>query len=78
MAKYTVREAKTNFSKLLLKAVAGEDVIITRRDKPVARVVPVEGKKRNWGFLKSEVRVAKDFDEVPDGFEGLVKSPSSD
>jgi prevent-host-death family protein len=69
MAKYTVHEAKTNFSKLLLKAAEGEEVVIMNRDKPVARLVPVETKKRNWGFLKTEVRVSKDFDELPEGFE---------
>jgi prevent-host-death family protein len=69
MAKYTVHEAKTHFSKLLLKAAEGEEVIIMNRDKPVAQLMPIEAKKRNWGFLKSEVKVSKDFDELPEDFE---------
>jgi prevent-host-death family protein len=69
MAKYTVHQAKTQFSKLLLKAAEGEEVIIMNRNKPVAKVVPLDSKKRNWGFLGSEVRVSDDFDKTPESFE---------
>lgn len=38
-------EAKTHFSELLERAEKGEETIVTRRGKPVARIVPVEPKK---------------------------------
>jgi prevent-host-death family protein len=41
MSTFTVHEAKTNLSKLIERAEAGEEVIIARGDKPVARLVPL-------------------------------------
>jgi len=35
-------EAKTNFSKILEKTEQGEDFIITKRGKPVAKIIPFE------------------------------------
>ena len=40
MPTYSVAEAKNNLPKLLDKAIAGEEVTITRRGKPIARIVP--------------------------------------
>jgi prevent-host-death family protein len=40
MARYSVAEAKNNLPKLLDKALAGEDVTITRRGRPIAKIVP--------------------------------------
>jgi prevent-host-death family protein len=39
-----VKEARAKFSSLLERVIAGEEVIITRRDKQVARLVPVTSK----------------------------------
>lgn len=41
MAAVTAREANQQFSKLLQRAEAGEEVLITKRGRPVARLVPV-------------------------------------
>jgi len=38
---YTVHEAKTHFSRLLKEAEAGQEVIVMRGSKPVAKVVPI-------------------------------------
>jgi prevent-host-death family protein len=61
---YTVREAKANFSKLLQKAARGEEVIIGRGKKPVAKLValPRENskKKRVPGSLKGKIWIAPD------------------
>ena len=44
-----VHEAKTNLSKLLRRVAAGEEVVILRSGKPIARIVPIEPpKKRVW------------------------------
>lgn len=45
MAKVTAFEAKTRFGELLERVAKGEEVVITRHDKPVARLVP-EGAHR--------------------------------
>jgi len=45
MAKVTAFEAKTRFGELLERVSRGEEVVITRHDKPVARLVP-EGVQR--------------------------------
>ena len=69
----TVHQAKTNLSKLLQKAASGEQVIIARGAKPVARLVPlgeVKG-KRVPGALKGKLVVGPEF------FEPLPPDESS-
>ncbi len=71
-----IYEAKTRFSKLVDQAAAGEDVIIGRRGKPVARLTRLTPQRTiRFGLLKGKVRVAADFDApLPDtllaAFEG--------
>ena len=64
----TVHEAKTNLSRLLKKAANGEEVIISRGAKPVARIVPigeVRGRRRP-GSLKGTLVVGREFfDSLP-------------
>jgi len=66
---YTVHEAKTNLSKLLRKAARGEEVIIARGKKPVAKLVALasQEKKRIPGRLKGKIWYA------PDAFDPLSK-----
>ena len=63
MSTVTIHQAKTNLSKLIQKAAAGEEVIIARRAKPVARLVAVGDVKgkRMPGSLKGTLRVGPDF-----------------
>ena len=65
MSVFTIHQAKTNLSKLIQKAAAGEEVMIARGAKPVARLVAVgEVKgKRIPGSLKGTLRVGPDFFE---------------
>jgi prevent-host-death family protein len=61
----TVDEAKAHLSRLLLKAASGEEVIIARGSKPIARLVPtgnVVGRRRP-GSLKGTLRVGPEFFE---------------
>jgi prevent-host-death family protein len=60
---YTVHQAKTNLSKLLRKAARGEEVIIARGKKPVAKLVALEKplKKRVPGRLKGKIRIHPSF-----------------
>lgn len=47
MRTVSAREANQSFSKLLQAVVEGEEVVITRRGKPVARLTPIEEKARD-------------------------------
>lgn len=67
--------AKTQLSRLLGRVQSGEEIVITRRGMPVARLVPVvAAPKRRLGLLAGRIRMADDFDETPeavlDAFEG--------
>jgi prevent-host-death family protein len=53
MKSVTALEAKTRFGQLLERVALGEEVIITRHDKPVARLVP-EG-RRNLESVRAAV-----------------------
>lgn len=46
MVKVTVREARARLRELLDRVAAGEEVVLTRRGKEVARLVPPQRKKR--------------------------------
>jgi prevent-host-death family protein len=65
MTVVTVHQAKTNLSRLLRKAAEGEEIIIARGSRPVARLVPVgEVKgKRQPGSLKGKLHVGPEFFE---------------
>jgi prevent-host-death family protein len=61
----TIHYAKTNLSRLIKKASAGEEIIIARGDKPVARLVAYgewKGKRRP-GSLKGKLKVGPEFFE---------------
>ena len=69
MAWHGVHEAKTNLSKLVEEAEAGEEVVLARAGKPVVRLVPVHPvRKRKLGQWKGKVRMSEDFDApLPEG-----------
>ena len=61
-----VHEAKTHLSRLLEAVEAGEDVVIARAGKPIARLVPVavRTEPRTPGSWRGRVVIADDFDET--------------
>ena len=63
-----VHEAKTHFSKLLERVQAGEDVVIAKAGKPIARLVPfARPGKRALGLDAGQGYIAPDFDgPLPD------------
>ncbi len=63
-----MHEAKTTLSRLVERAGSGEEIVIARRGKPVARLVPVGGESslaEVRGAWRGRVRLAEDFDELP-------------
>jgi prevent-host-death family protein len=62
-----MHEAKTQLSKLVERAAQGEDVVIAKAGRPVARLVPYEEDRlpRKPGAWAGQVWIADDFDELP-------------
>jgi prevent-host-death family protein len=70
-------EAKTNLSSLVERAAAGEEIVIAKAGRPLARLVPLakRTKPRELGLLGGQVWIADNFDDpLPDdllrAFEG--------
>ena len=80
MKAVNTHEAKTQFSRLLRRVAAGEEITIANRGVPVARLVPVprENSPRVLGILRGELTIPEDFDaplpdDLLDLFEGREK-----
>ena len=71
MAKFNIADAKARFSELVQKAMVGEEVIIAKDNKPVAKLVALvaTGKARKPGSAKGQIWLAPDFDATPADFE---------
>jgi prevent-host-death family protein len=74
MSTVTALEAKTRFGELLDRVARGEEIVITRHDKPVARIVP-EGRKSSESVrravedlraLRQEIAQRKGFKPLTD------------
>lgn len=63
-----IHEAKSQLSKLIELAMNGEEVIIAKAGTPMVRLVPIQpdGSPRVGGQWKGRVRIADDFDALPD------------
>ncbi len=77
-----IYEAKTHLSRLVDEAAQGEDILIARAGKPVAKLSRIEpkAKKRKLGLLKGQIKIPEDFnaplpDEIQAAFEGMVSPP---
>ena len=77
MRTVNIHAAKTQLSRLVDAAAAGEEIIIAKSGKPLARLGPLVGPqgKRRLGILAGKLRVPEDFDaplpdEVIEAFEG--------
>lgn len=75
MKEVTVHAAKTHLSRLLREVAAGQDIVITRSGRPVAKLVTVEEERPILGIDKGRFVVPEDFDapldeELLRAFEG--------
>ena len=66
-----ISEAKAQLSALIEAVQAGEEVIIGKAGRPVARLVRYQGAKapRRPGALKGLIHIADDFDQLPADFD---------
>jgi prevent-host-death family protein len=67
-----VREAKTHFSMLLARVQLGEEIVIAKAGKPIARLVPFHQKAvaRKPGTAKGLITISPDFgDPLPDDLQ---------
>lgn len=62
---YNMHEAKTHLSRLAERAANGEEIVIARNGRPLAKLVPIAEKRepRKLGLAKGKIWVADDFDE---------------
>jgi len=63
MEQFNVAEAKARFSQLIQKALAGEDVVIAKDNKPLVRLVPIRRltRRRQPGSAKGRVWMSRNF-----------------
>ncbi|MBU2509793.1 type II toxin-antitoxin system prevent-host-death family antitoxin [bacterium] len=63
-----ISDAKAQLSALIERVQSGEDVIIGKAGKPVAKLVRYEKGKQERvpGALKGKIKISEDFDELPD------------
>jgi prevent-host-death family protein len=67
MGVFNVHDAKTHLSRLLDRVAQGEEIIIAKSGRPVAKLVRVAAEPRKPGRLKGRIRIGPDFDEpLPD------------
>jgi prevent-host-death family protein len=72
-ATYGIGEAKTQLSQLVHRAEEGEEIVLSRGHRPVARLVAIPiappAVKRKPGRMRGRVQVPRDFDEWPEDIE---------
>jgi len=76
MTQVTIHEAKTHLSKLIKKALAGEEIIIAKGKDPLVRLDPLPEKRqqRRFGGAKGVIEyMAEDFDAPLDDFKDYMK-----
>ena len=77
MEQVNLYEAKTHLSSLVDRAAAGEEIVIAKGGRPLARLVPMDARTapRRLGHLAGKVRVADDFDApLPNDVAGAFGS----
>lgn len=74
---YNLYEAKTSLSRLVDRAAKGEEIILSKAGKPLAKLVPFHSpaRPRQPGGWEGQIWISEDFDaplppEIEDDFEG--------
>jgi prevent-host-death family protein len=79
MKTINIHAAKTHLSALVEEAAEGEEIVIAKAGKPVARLVALEKPdfRKTFGMLKGKIRISGDFDEPlpPEILKGFGVKP---
>ena len=62
---FNIHAAKTHLSRLIERVAEGQEVVIARAGRPVAKLVRIEtvrGRRRGFGALKRRMRLGRDFE----------------
>jgi prevent-host-death family protein len=74
MDQVTIHQAKTQLSRLLERVVAGEEIVIAKSGKPLAKFVPFRKVVRRPGRLKGKIKIGRDFDApLPDALAAAFR-----
>ena len=81
MIQINIHEAKTNLSRLIKRVMNGEEVIIARAGRPLARLGPVNDQPtapRQPGSARGQITIADDFnaplpDDIQAAFEASIR-----
>jgi prevent-host-death family protein len=70
-----IGEAKAHLSELIDRAVAGEEIVITRHRKPVVQMVAyqADAPTRIPGSWKGKVKMSRDFDKLPESIAAAFR-----
>lgn len=74
MVSVNIHDAKTNLSRLIEQVLAGEEIVISKAGKPVARLVPYSRptERRKPGLMKGKIQIRSDFDQpLPEDLQDL-------
>jgi prevent-host-death family protein len=68
--KINIHQAKTHLSRLIEDVASGNEVLIAKGGRPMARLVPLsrDDTPRRPGLLKGKLRIADEFDRAQAGF----------
>ena len=63
-----ISDAKAELSALIVMVQQGDEVILAKSGKPVAKIVPYNGpsRMRTPGCMEGDIWIAPDFDQLPD------------
>ncbi len=78
-AQFNIHEAKTHLSRLVERAAAGEEIIISKAGQPMARLGPLPKAltPRKPGRWRGRVVIHDDFDELPPGIAAAFRGEGS-
>ena len=76
---FNIHEAKTHLSRLVERAAAGEEIIISKAGRPVAQLGPIPRAvtPREPGRWRGQVVLHDDFDELPSGIAAAFRGEGS-
>jgi prevent-host-death family protein len=74
-----LHEAKTHLSRLVDRAANGEEIVIARAGKPIARLVAVNTRivGRKLGLYAGRIKLAEDFDRLPPDIQSAFEGQST-